>query len=537
MPSGAATNADEIGHRDARQAARSERRLVRNTGFSLAQQVSAMALALLLVPYMLWMLGPERYGMWLSLQLFNILGFAGLAELGFQGAIVRFLARYYAQGDRAACAGVMIAGLALFTALGIVVAAAVIVFANTGLTVLLPIADESAAEMRLALSIMGAGLFASFPALAIKAFFAGRQELATTKTWEFCDRLAFALATLVLLQFTTNLAALVLVEQLIALFLAAVFGFLAWSRSAGWRGWRSGKALGEHLRDIAQLSRPVFAANLASQGFNRLPDLFVAVLLGPVSLTAFQIATRIPRAVKVLQGSLNAAVLPHVAQLDLAKEPSARDAAKGPVHTGAEFVLLGLRLNMLLAVPVLVAISSLAPLLLKLWVGAQYVSLTGYLVGFALFQALFLVSNYVSATLTRSQHFKVFVRINLMLLALLVCALALGLEAGGIGFLAGTLIVCGAGMAGAAFFVFHRVHGLPPRRIFREAISGPVLLSGVSGAILLAPGAVLLANAQWSVGAALAGSAGCIYALLIYQKVLNAPERAFLAGLVRRARG
>ena len=60
MPSSATANAEEFGQRAAQEVSHSNGRLVRNTAFSLAQQVSAMALALLLVPYMLWMLGPER---------------------------------------------------------------------------------------------------------------------------------------------------------------------------------------------------------------------------------------------------------------------------------------------------------------------------------------------------------------------------------------------------------------------------------------------------------------------------------------------
>jgi hypothetical protein len=59
-----------------------KRRFVRNTLFSIGQSGIAMALALLLVPFLLWRLGTEKYGLWLTLQVFSILGLVSLAELG-----------------------------------------------------------------------------------------------------------------------------------------------------------------------------------------------------------------------------------------------------------------------------------------------------------------------------------------------------------------------------------------------------------------------------------------------------------------------
>ena len=143
--------------------------LLRNTSFSFIQQSSAMALAIILVPYMLWTLGAERYGLWLTLQLFNIIGLSYLAELGFQGAIVRYLARFDAQGDRAAFRGLLSNGFYLFIAIGAVMASIIIAFAQSGFVELFPIPADLKAEMRLSLTIVGAGLLVGFPGLVIKA--------------------------------------------------------------------------------------------------------------------------------------------------------------------------------------------------------------------------------------------------------------------------------------------------------------------------------------------------------------------------------
>lgn len=497
------------------------RGLARNTAFSFAQQAGAMGLALLLVPYMLWVLGPERYGLWLTLQLFNILGLAYLAELGFQGAIVRYLARFHATGDHAAFRGVMAGGFWLFCGLGVVVGSAVILFANSGFVGVFPIPEADKAQMQLAFSVVGAGLFAGFPALAIKAYYAGKQELAVTKVWELTDRVIFALGVVVILQFTTNLVALVLLEQVLGLVLALAFGLRAAWQSPGWFTLRPGLPMMGHFAGVVRMSRSVFALNLASQGFVRLPDLFVGALLGPVSLTAYQLATRIPRVIKTLQGSLNAAILPHVTALD---------ATEGDGERGA-FVLAGLRANYIVATPLLVAAAVLAPVLLELWVGAEYRALAGYMAAFAGFQALLLASSYAGATLVRQEHLGGFVRFNLLMAALFLGALALGLERFGLGGLFAALLIAGVALFAGGGWVLRRAHAISLRQLLHKAIIGPVLVSGLMGGAMLAPGAVLLGQSHW-IGGSFALLAGALlYGLALYRLVLSPEERARLERL------
>ena len=504
------------------------RAFVRNTAFSFAQQVAAMALAILLIPYMLWALGPEKYGLWLILQLFNIIGLAYLAELGFAGAIIRYLARFHVERDREAFRGLLASGFALFAGIGMAMGAGVIVFANTLLPEAFPIASAHRTEMQLALTVIGAGLMAGFPGLVIKAYFAARQELATTKVWEFWDRLIFAIGVFALLHWTTSLVVLVLFEQALGLVLTLGFALLARHRSGGWFTLSPGLIAPSHFKGVLRMSGSVFAANIVSQGFNRLPELFVAALLGPVTLTAYQLSTRIPRVIKTLQGSLNAAVMPHIAGLD---------AAAGDARAArAEFALRGLRTNYLLAVPLLVGTTVLAPVLLELWVGPEYRHLASLMAAFAVFQALWLASNFCNATLVRQEHFRTFVRAHLAILGGFVLALTFGLEAIGLEFLFAGLIVAGFAMGVCVLVVFRQAHGLGPARVAGEALLGPVAVSALVGAILLAPGAWMAFEKQWLAGAIALGLGGLTYAGLWFRLVLTPLERETLLAFARRTR-
>jgi len=502
------------------------RRLLRNSGFSLGQQIAAMALAIVLVPYMLRIMGPELYGLWLILQLFNLLGFAGLAELGFQGALVRYLTRFFFAQDRASFRAVLAGGFALFLAIGAITGAMVILFAQFALVQIFPIPPAHQAQMQTALTVIGVGLLAGFPGLVVKAYFAARQELAITKIWEFADRVIFALGVFVLLQMSTSLVALILFEQAVAVVLLVVFALVAKRAGGGWFGISPRLGAGGHFSGLVRLSGSVFAANFASQGFNRLPELFVGVVLGPVTLTFYQIAARIPRVIKTLQGSLNAAVMPHIAGIDAAQRDDGGAAR-------ARFALAGLRVNYIIAVPLLLGAALYAPVLLSVWVGSEYRDLASLLAGFALFQGLFLASNYCGATLTQSSHFTLYVRVNLALVLGFGLALYLGLERFGLPLVAWALAVSGGLQFICVLVVFRAAHGIAPRSTLAAAIWGPVVGSACVGLACLAPSAFWLAQGRWGIGAIAFAFGGACYALAIGLFILRPDEQEH----VRRALG
>ena len=505
------------------------RRLLRNSGFSFGQQIAAMALAIVLVPYMLRIMGPELYGLWLILQLFNLLGLAGLAELGFQGALVRYLTRFFFAQDRATFRAVLAGGFALFLAIGAIMGAVLVGFAQFGLVQIFPIPPAYQTQMQTALMVIGVGLVAGFPGLAVKAYFASRQDLAVTKIWEFADRAIFALGVFVLLQLSTSLVALILFEQVVAAVLLGVFALVAKRRGDGWFSVVPRFGAGGHFAGIVRLSGSVFAANFASQGFNRLPELFVSVVLGPVTLTFYQIAARIPRVIKTLQGSLNAAVMPHIAGIDAAQRDDGGAAR-------ARFALAGLRVNYIIAVPLLLGAALYAPVLLNLWVGPEYRDLAKLLAGFALFQGLFLASNFCGATLMQTGHFTLYVRVNLVLVTGFALVLYLGLERYGLPLVAWGLVASGAMQFMCVLAVFRAAHGIALRSTIAAAIWGPVLGSACVGLACLALSALWLAQGRWEIGAIALACGGALYALAIGLFILRPDEQEQLRGVLGRLR-
>lgn len=494
-----------------------KRRFVRNTGFSLLQTFVAMGLAVLLVPFLLWRLGTEKYGLWLTLQIFSIFGLIVLAELGFQGAVVRYLVRFHTEGDAPAFRRLLVTAFVLFTLIGAVCSAIVILFAQTAFVEVFAIPPAYAGEMRLALSVYALGLLIGFPGLILKAFFAGIQDIATLKIWETLDRVVFAFVIVALLFFTDRLLHMVLVEQTVTLVLFFGFAGLARFRLREWFSINPRYASRESLRGVTGLSGMVFATSISNQVYIKAPEALVAATLGPVALAHYQIATRIPRVLKSVQGSLNAAVLPYVAGLD-SDGAESQDAKRG-------FALAGLRFNYLLFVPIAVFVAIFAPDILRLWVGDQFAFLGTLLALYALWQLSSVAIGFGNATLTRTTHYRRMVWQNLVINALFLVALVIFIERFGLLAVLVALLVSGLASAAIVLAASREANGFTYREFMARVVFGPVLGSAAIGAVLMGIAKAVLVGAGPIAGLAAIGIAGPAYLLAIHFIILDKAER------------
>lgn len=511
-------------------AATGKRGLVRNTGFSLLQQIVAMALAVLLVPFLLWRLGTEKYGLWLTLQIFSILGLIFLAELGFQGAIVRYLVRFHAEGDAPAFRRLLVTAFVLFTAIGAVCSTAVFVFANAAFVDVFAIPLEYAHEMRLALSVYALSLLIGFPGLVLKAFFAGIQDVATVKIWEMLDRVVFTLAVAGLLFFSDRLLHMVLVEQATMLGLFAIFAVLARRRSRDWFSINPRYANFESLRGVTGLSGMVFATSISNQVYIKAPEAIVGASLGPVALAHYQIATRIPRVLKSLQGALNASVLPYVAGLD--------DQSASSLQAKRRFALLGLRWNYVLFVPIGVFVAMFAPDILRLWVGREFAFLGTFVALYVLWQLSSVVVGFGNATLTRTEHFRRLVWQNLLVNALFLASMIAFLDRFGLTAVFVALLVSGMASSAVVLAASRKANGFTYREFARHVVLGPILGSAFAGAALLGGAKAILLSAGIVAGLAATIAAGVAYLLVIYFSVVDKTERGRLSlALAKLKRG
>lgn len=501
-----------------------------NTRFSVLQQVASMLLAIFLLPYLISRLGLEKYGLWAMLQVFNIFGLISLAELGFHGAIVRQLVHHHVNGEIKQFRALLSTGFVLFTGIGLIVTAGVAAFAQTWFTQVFAIPPAYAAEMEQALLVYSIGLAVGFPVLILKAFYAGRQDVATQKLWELTDRILFTLGMVVLLFFTDNLVHMAALEVALGFVLAAGMILHASISARQWFTLNPRVAAFNCLRGVGRLSGAVFATGLSNQIYFKAPEALIGAILGPIALAQFQIATRLPRVFKSLQGALNAAVLPHVSGLEASSEDRGEARRRFFVH--------GLRLNFLLFVPATVGAIVFAPFVLTLWVGQEYAWLSGYLALYAVWQLISVVIGFSTATLTQAKHYQALVWRNIGINVIFVIALLWGLENSGLSSVFFSLLFAGVASGASALSAAHLANGFAYRDLIRSTVIPIVVLGGGAGFALLLPARLVLGEHGLLPGLAAVVAGGVIYVVFLAVTVLSPEERRnFGEVLAKRASG
>jgi O-antigen/teichoic acid export membrane protein len=120
-----------------------------------------VAIGLLLSPYIIRKLGPERYGIWVLV--FSLVEYLWFFDLGFNTSVTQFVAKYRARNEPDHINRVINTGLLYFCAVGIVFALATLLVAWRGVE-LFKIGDPvNREDFRVMILIVGLGWALNFP--------------------------------------------------------------------------------------------------------------------------------------------------------------------------------------------------------------------------------------------------------------------------------------------------------------------------------------------------------------------------------------
>jgi O-antigen/teichoic acid export membrane protein len=150
------------------------------------------------------------------------------------------------------------------------------------------------------------------------------------------------------------------------------------------------------LRNITGMTFYMFFFRIFGLVFNRTPQIFIAYFLTPAFMTYYAIISKIPRALKQMQGMLNTAVVPLATSLDTLREDEKMK----------RLFLRGTRYSFLFLSPVAVFAMFYAEDILRLWMGADYVFLANYLRLYVVWQYLNFFASFGSSMYTRTEHFR-----------------------------------------------------------------------------------------------------------------------------------
>jgi O-antigen/teichoic acid export membrane protein len=262
-------------------------------GNAVAQGV-AVATGLAAVPLTVGYLGPERYGVWVTLS--SLLTWLAVTDLGLGGnALVNALAEAYGCDDRAH--GRELVATAFWTLAGI--GAAVLLVAGAALpwvswrAVFNVSAAVPEAELATAL-LLAVALFAvNFPASVTQAVFAGYQEGYLGATFNGLASLASLVALVLVARTEGGLPSLVLALYGARVAVAAGSALVLFGVLRPWLRPTPAAATRRAARRLVGLGAQYLLAQLAGIGLFQSQPLIVTRALGPEAVGVFAVAQRV----------------------------------------------------------------------------------------------------------------------------------------------------------------------------------------------------------------------------------------------------
>lgn len=333
-------------------------RIVRNTLATGAGQFLAVGISIALTPFLIRGLGTEAYGVFVLALTFTFFGgWAALADLGVEGAAVRYVAEARAGGsDVAAVNRTVSTAMLFFSGLALLIAP-VLVVAAQGLVGVFSIGSELQDEARLLFGLVACQLVFELPARALFAVLQGSQRFGTFQAIEVSRALVQAALFIVVLVTGGGLVQL----GLAMLAASALVLMLAWvysRRAMPDLRLSPRNATRDELRRLVTFGGGLLATRVIGTLFRQMDKLIIGTVLGARLVTPYDVANKVQAGVAMVQTIAASSLLPATAYI---RERQA---------TLRDLYLRGSSYTVAATIPVLVGAFVLAGPLIEGWVGS-----------------------------------------------------------------------------------------------------------------------------------------------------------------------
>jgi O-antigen/teichoic acid export membrane protein len=376
-------------------------------------------------------LGLSAYGVWsLALTLSFAGGYAALADLGIEGATVRYVAESVEDKDVQRLNRTVSTSLAVFWAIGLVLAFVVVALAGP-LVDLFGVPANLRSPAKICFALVGLQLAFELPSRAFVAVLEGSQSFATYRAVELGRTLLqAALYVIVLLKGwgVVGLAATLAFSSGVALIVYWRFAHRAISglHTSPFEVHRA------ELRQLARFGAGSFSLRLISTVYGQMDKAIVGIALGTRQVGLYEIANKVNVIAATFSSISVSAVVPAAASLR-------REAA-----VLRDMFLRGSSYATAVALPFAIAALIFARPLLLSWIGPRALPAIGAAQLFALYAAIQVPQNVASTMIYGLGQIRVPLIVNGLATALnLVLSIALVHPLGFSGVIVGTLIANG----------------------------------------------------------------------------------------------
>lgn len=343
------------------------KRLFANTLFTSIDYLILVVLNILATPILIANFGVDGYGAFVFLSIFSIYGAMSFFELGMEGSLMNYVARFEAADDREKLHNTLTASLAYYMVLGAILAAALFACADIITSRLLN--DNGAVSRQTVMTSMtyiSVNIFFQFLTIPFTAILQGMRRFVVTKGLNsVMTVLRYLLIITVALMYRRIDVAFGVILILTLLRLTALLGIFVF----GLPEFRHFRVHFEPslLWTLLKYTSLLFINRLVGLIHNNVDKVLIWLSLTVRHMTIYDVVVRPAALLRLVMSILNAALIPEVA----------RRHELNDMTTIKELYLRLVRFAYLILLPILALLFVFMDKLLELWVGADFAAYAG----------------------------------------------------------------------------------------------------------------------------------------------------------------
>lgn len=331
--------------------------MARNASARYVALAAELVIGLVMLPFNLAHLGPSEYGLWILLG--SVTMHFSVFDLGFSGAMVKFVAQYRATANARALNEIASTMFFAFAAIGLVAYAAVVAVA-LNIHHLFALSPAHAHTGMWLLLIIGVHIALNFPFSVFGSITSGFQRYDVNSVAAIVTSVTVALVNVWLVLAGHSLVTLVAGTTAVR-----VSAFLVY-RANAYRVYpelriRPSMASRARLREVTGFSVYTTVIDWANRLNYQLDSIVIGAFLGTPAVAVWAPAERIISATQRMTNQVNGMLFPLVVDSDAARE-----------HARLRQILLeGTRLSLVFVVPIATALFVLADPIIRAWLGPR----------------------------------------------------------------------------------------------------------------------------------------------------------------------
>jgi len=339
------------------------KRFFDNTLFTLIDYLLLVALNLLATPILIRNFGVEGYGAFIFLSIFSIYGAFSFFDLGMEGSLMNFVARFEATGDRKKLHNTLSISILYYALIGIILG--ILLYFTSGFIASRLLDDGSKLSLTTVLTsidYIALNIFLQFLTIPFTAILQGLRRFVITKgVNSVMNILRYALVIIAAVYYGRIDYAFLIILGL-TLIRLILLSFITAFKTDYFRGMKIQFDL-SLLRTLISYSSLLFINRLVGLVWNQIDKVLIWLYLAVTSMTIYDVIARPASLLRLVMSVLNSAVIPEVARLH----------ETGDIPAISALYIRLIRFAYMIVLPALAVFFIYIDVLLELWVGQMFV--------------------------------------------------------------------------------------------------------------------------------------------------------------------